>query len=401
MFDPDEPLSVSVTSEAIPGRYVVIFDGAEPVGTPMTSLGVLQEQVPEVLSDEGYSLKHYFPRLGMAVVDSESGQVEQLRERCASRRLPMKVVPERIYRIQVNTGDVAAAERPAYADTDELTWGLQAVKAVESGYTGAGVKVAVLDTGFDENHPDFAGRQVTTKSFVEGEDALDGHGHGTHCIGTACGPRGVPGQRGYGVASGASIFAGKVLGNSGSGTDAQILGGIDWALENECQVISMSLGADVREVHPPYVAAGRRALELGSLIVAAAGNNARRPQGNYGFVGAPANSAFVMAVAALDEGLKVADFSARTLPGRGGQVDISGPGVRIYSSWPGEQRYNTISGTSMATPHVAGVAALLCEATGFRARELWAELVQEGERLEQFSVDVGAGMTQAPPPAQA
>ncbi|MCG3056580.1 hypothetical protein KZ287_30905, partial [Escherichia coli] len=86
-----------------------------------------------------------------------SGQVEQLRERCASRRLPMKVVPERIYRIQVNTGDVAAAQRPAYADTDELTWGLQAVKAVESGYTGAGVKVAVLDTGFDENHPDFAG----------------------------------------------------------------------------------------------------------------------------------------------------------------------------------------------------------------------------------------------------
>ena len=81
-------------------------------------------------------------------------------------------------------------------------------------------------------------------------------------------------------------------------------------------------------------------------------------------------------------------------------MDISGPGVKVYSSWPGAQRYNTISGTSMATPHVAGVAALLAEATGYRARELWAELVQQARRLEQFSVDVGAGLTRSPEPAQ-
>lgn len=401
MFNPDEPRTVGITSEPVPGRYVVVFDDTEAPGDRTASMGVLQQEVPDMLQQEGYSLNQYFPRLGIAVVDSESAQVEQLRERCASRRLPLRVVPERIYRIQDATEPAAPGPAAPYADTDALTWGLQAVKAVESGYTGAGVRVAVLDTGFDANHPDFAGRDVTTKSFVQGEDASDGHGHGTHCIGTACGPRGVQGQRGYGVAPGASIYAGKVLGNSGSGSDAQILAGIDWALENECQVISMSLGADVKEVHPPYVAAGRRALELGTLIVAAAGNNARRSQGNNGFVGAPANSPFIMSVAALDENLEVAEFSARTLPGRGGQVDISGPGVRVYSSWPGEQRYHTISGTSMATPHVAGVAALLCEATGFRARELWAELVQQGERLQQFSLDVAAGLTQAPLPAEA
>lgn len=399
MFNPDEPQSMSAASEPIPGRYVVVFDNTQPDG-PMMSMGTLQDQVPSLLEEEGYSLNHYFPRLGIAVVDSESAQVGEFKERCASKRLPLRVVPERIYRIQNGGQGQAEAGGPPFADTDEWTWGLQAVQAVESGYTGAGVRVAVLDTGFDTAHPDFAGRDVTTKSFISGEDALDGHGHGTHCIGTSCGPRQVEGSRGYGIASGASIFAGKVLSNSGSGSDTGILAGIDWALENDCHVISMSLGADVKEVHPPYVAAGRRALELGTLIVAAAGNNARRSQGNPGFVGAPANSPYIMAVAALDEELEVAEFSARSLPGRGGQVDISGPGVRVYSSWPGDQRYNTISGTSMATPHVAGVAALYCEATGYRGRELWAELVQEGQRLESLSVDVGAGLTLAPPPAE-
>lgn len=396
MFTPDEPLSMSIASEPIPGKYVVVFDDTSHVG-PQMSLSALQDQVPGVLEASGHSAELYFPRLGIAVVSSESERIQELRAGCADRKLPLNVVPERIYRIQSQESDPGAA--PAFSDSNELTWGLQAVQATESGYTGEGIRVAVLDTGFDASHPDFVGRDVTTKSFIEGEDAADGHGHGTHCVGTACGPRGVSGQRGYGVAPGASIYAGKVLSNSGSGSDAGILSGIEWALENDCQIISMSLGADVKQVHPPYVAAGRRCLDLGTIIIAAAGNNARRSQGNHGFVGAPANSPYIMSVGALDEGLNIAEFSARTLPGRGGAVDISGPGVRVYSSWPGEERYNTISGTSMATPHVAGVAALLSEATGYRGRELWAELAQEGQRLLQFSVDVGAGLTQAPPPA--
>ncbi|WP_431710210.1 S8 family serine peptidase [Glutamicibacter uratoxydans] len=396
MFTPDEPLSMSIASEPIPGRYVVVFDDTTRVG-PQMSLSQLRDEAPAALEASGHSPELYFPRLGIAVVDSESAQIDELRSGCANRKLPLNVVPERIYRIQTEQADAAA---PAFADTDELTWGLQAVRAAESGYTGAGIRVAVLDTGFDTEHPDFVGRDVSTKSFIAGEDAFDGHGHGTHCIGTSCGPRGVPDQRGYGVAPGASIYSGKVLSNAGSGSDAGILSGIEWALENDCHIISMSLGADVKEVHPPYVAAGRRCLDLGTIIIAAAGNNARRSQGNDGFVGAPANSPYIMSVGALDESLKVAEFSARTLPGRGGAVDISGPGVRVFSSWPGEDRYNTISGTSMATPHVAGVAALLAEATGYRGRELWAELAQEGQRLLQFSVDVGAGLTQAPPPAE-
>lgn len=168
--------------------------------------------------------------------------------------------------------------------------------------------------------------------------------------------------------------------------------GIDWALQHDCAVISMSLGANEQEVHPPYVVAGQRA-----LIIAAAGNNAARSTGQNGFVGTPANSPYVMAVAAIDRQLQIAVFSARSLSRRGGQVDAAGPGVDVYFSWSGKKRYNTISGTSMAAPHVAGVAALLSEATGFRGRELWAEIVQEARRLQLPSIDVGSGLGIAPP----
>lgn len=380
----------------IPGRFVLVFDSVSSSNPRGMGIASLQDTVPNMLAEQGYGNTTYFPNLGIAVVDSPEDQIADFRQRCTSRSVPASIVPELRYWALAEASQAQEPQR--YADTGEFTWGLQAVMAANSQFTGKGIKVAVLDTGFDAAHPDFAGRAVTTKSFVPGEDASDGHGHGTHCIGTSCGPRTVDGSRGYGVASEAEIYAGKVLGSSGSGSDSSILAGIDWALENGCHVISMSLGADVRTVHPPYVTAGRRALERGTLIVAAAGNNARRSANDPGFVGAPANSPYIMSVGALDSSLKTADFSARTIPGRGGQVDIAGPGVNVYSSWPGAKRYNTISGTSMATPHVAGVAALLAEATGLRARELWAQLVQESRRLTQFSVDVGAGLTRAPLP---
>jgi len=369
----------------VPGRYVLIFDSPTTAHSSTLGIAALEDKVPNLLSAAGYETTEYFPRLGIAVVDSPPEQLDDFSARVAGEHMPARVVPERIYRILAEADD----EPTSYADNDEFTWGLQAVQAANSQYTGAGIKVAVLDTGFDTQHPDFAGRSVTTKSFAAGEDAADGHGHGTHCIGTACGPRAVEGGRGYGVASGAEIFAGKVLGSNGSGTDSMILAGIDWALQNECHVISMSLGADVREVHPPYVTAGRRALEQGTLIIAAAGNNAKRASNDPGFVGAPANSPYIMAVGALDSGLQIAPFSARTLPGRGG---VRGGYTALAGLLVGDQILMWLA--------LAGVAALLAEATGYRARELWAELVQQARRLEQFSVDVGAGLTRSPEPAQ-
>ena len=184
--------------------------------------------------------------------------------------------------------------------------------------------------------------------------------------------------------------------DAGRGTDTNIIAGIAWALTNGCRVISMSLGADIRTVSMAYETIGRRALARGALIVAAAGNNARRSIGNVGFVGVPANSPSIMAVAAVDSQMRIADFSARSSPVVGGQVDIAGPGVAVYSSWPMSRRYNTISGTSMATPHVSGIAALWSEATGATGAALRSGVIQAARRLQLPSVDVGAGLAQAP-----
>ncbi|MET0764980.1 MAG: S8 family serine peptidase [Blastococcus sp.] len=357
-----------------------------------------------------------FAELGIAVVSADAAQVGALRAAAATSRPVLSVSPELVQHVlDQDAAEYSRAYRdgvsdlterlqhlgappggPLFEDTPLATWGIQATRANSAPLSGRGIKVAVLDTGFDLGHPDFAGRNVTAQSFVPGEPVQDGHGHGTHCIGTACGPRTPPSGPRYGVAYEADIFAGKVLNNAGSGTDGEVLAGINWAVANGCPVISMSLGADVPQAHPPYSAAGGRALQRGCLIIAAAGNNADRRTGNFGFVGAPANSVEIMAVGALDMQLGMAYFSARSLPGRGGQVDVAGPGWQVLSSWPMPTRYRTLSGTSMATPHAAGVAALWAEATGRRGLELWATLCAESERLAQLSLDVGSGLTLAP-----
>src|SRR5205085_5960154 len=116
-----------------------------------------------------------------------------------------------------------------------------------------GIKVAVLDTGLDLQHPDFRGRRVVSQSFIPGQAAQDGHGHGTHCTGTASGPQRPPtGVRRYGIAFGDQIFIGKVLSNSGSSVGSSVLAGMNWAVTNRCQVISMSLGADVNQVSQAF-----------------------------------------------------------------------------------------------------------------------------------------------------
>ena len=297
-------------------------------------------------------------------------------------------------------GDAAAVEALiAAVDEAQATWGLQATKVVNCCGTGRGIRVAVLDTGFDLKHPDFAGRKVTSRSFVAGQEVQDGHGHGTHCIGTALGAK-CPGVRPrYGVAYEAEIFAGKVLSNAGSGSDTGILAGIEWAVQNKCAVISMSLGAATRPGQPfsqVFERVAKRAQDQGTLIIAAAGNESQRPS-VINPVGHPANCPSIMAVAAMDVQGNIARFSNRGINPDGGQVDIAGPGVDVHSSWPLPTRYRRISGTSMATPHVAGIAALYAEAdASARGAALGRALTGGARRLTLPSSDVGAGMVQAP-----
>lgn len=431
------------------GRSLVLFQsdaGAAKIKNLAKSAGVAQfasfadfkagAVTPEDLGAAGGLV---FPDLGVAVVDTPPEQLHGIA--AAAESGVMLVEPERIvyavgsgvfpqpihpsgvgafspgapldylrgYRDAVNhlyealagsgaAGVAAEAEAPAFAET-EFTWGLQATKVPASRYTGKGIRVAVLDTGLDTEHPDFAGRQITTQSFVPDQPVQDGHGHGTHCIGTACGTR-QPGMLPrYGIAYEAEIYAGKVLSNQGSGADSGILGGIQWALTNQCPVVSMSLGAPT-QVGQPYSQifeqVAVRALGAGTLIIAAAGNDSRRPQ-YIAPVSHPANCPSIMAVAAVDRLFQIAFFSNGGLNPQGGQVDIAGPGVDVRSSWPRPTLYNTISGTSMATPHVAGMAALWAEAdASHRGRALMSILGQSARRLTLPGRDVGAGLVQAP-----
>ncbi len=443
----DELMPAGIAGEGRPrttGRYLALFredaveDGirflADSAGLKVASTADFEDGVVDEAGLAGADA-HVQHNLGTAVLAVEAGQLDALRRDAGSPILAVE--PERMVYTQEHgelAADTGVAHRgvlsvsylEGYRDavtslyervatngrtTVEATvtrrgretiatWGLEATRTTESPWTGAGIRVAVLDTGFDASHPDFAGRTVTERSFIP-KECGDGHGHGTHCIGTACGPQSPGAPPRYGVAFGAEIFAGKVLADRGSGPDQGILAGLEWAVRNRCQIVSMSLGAPTDADDAPsrvFENVARRALRAGTLIIAAAGNDSDRDLGLPPRpVAHPANCPSVMAVAAIDRDMLIADFSNRGLNPDGGQVDIAGPGVAVRSSWILPRRYRTIDGTSMATPHVAGIAALYAEAQpGLAGAALWAALVQNARRLDLPSTDVGAGLVQAP-----
>jgi subtilisin family serine protease len=436
------------------GRYLVLLrdDGVSEGLEALKSSAGLKEvcnaadfAAGEVeMSEAGDAEVFVLDKLKVAVVRADPSQAQSLSAAAAEDSAILAVEPERImyalqqfepaeqppagplplhylrgYRDAVNhLYDALTGAGPelaevgiaaAFSDNAQFTWGLQATKVNQSRFTGRGVRVAVLDTGMDLAHPDYAGRTITNRSFVAGEPVQDGNGHGTHCIGTALGPKSpATGVRRYGCASTGSIFAGKVLSNAGSGADNGILAGINWAITNQCRIISMSLGARVQPGEPfsqIYEAVAQRALQSrpGTLIIAASGNDSRSPTGGRreppAPVGRPANCPSIMAVAALDSSLRLAPFSNGGINPNGGGVDIAGPGVNVFSSFPVSRgTHGSISGTSMATPHVAGIAAMWLEARGnaTSAQALWQLLTGNALRLPLPSRDVGAGLVQAP-----
>ncbi|MBD0322660.1 MAG: S8 family serine peptidase [Aldersonia sp.] len=400
IYDNDSTADREATSRTT-GRHLVVFaDGADFAveARELRSLaGITETASAQHLRSQRGGLDQLdaspatvFDRLHIAVVDADPDQLTAIRAARHTDSPVLAVEPELVHHPLA-----APVLTQTWTDTNARTWGLAATCVQDSSRDGSGVRVAVLDTGFDLEHPEFARRALTQRSFVPGESVQDVHGHGTHCIGTACGPKSPDDCRRYGVAHRADIYVGKVLSNKGSGFDRNILAAIEWAIDGRCDVISMSLGANVRSKSLAYEAVGRRALDAGTLIIAAAGNNAQRPR-DPGFVGVPANSSTIMAVGALQPTETMGWFSAGSTEVDGGQVDIVGPGVGVYSSWPMPARHRSIDGTSMATPHVAGLAALWCQATGKRGRELWALLTQNARRLPLPSSDVGAGLVQAP-----
>lgn len=402
------------------GRYLVTFkEGAAEEG--LQSLGVRGMRIADArefedqamtLEDVGDADAVIFPEIGVALVGGDAAQERSMsvQSEIASDSPVESVDPE--YFVfsdgspegsvsEYMRGFLRAAETIAsdlrggaqtQLDLEEetlvlgATWGMNACKVPPSLRSGAGIKVAVLDTGMDMGHPDFAGRLIAgqTRTFV-GQPVQDLHSHGTHCIGTACGPKAPAGTTPrYGIGFRSSIFVGKVLTNSGSGVAGSVLNGMNWAIANRCQVISMSLGSSAG-VQPAYTAAGQAALNNGLLIIAAAGNGSGAP------TGAPANSPTIMSVASLDMNLSPSSFS------NVGKIEIAGPGRDVFSSVPRPTRYGVKSGTSMATPHVAGCAALWAETSAsLRGIALWRRLQATARRLPFPATRVGAGLVQAP-----
>lgn len=322
---------------------------------------------------------------------------------------------------------VALAQDPL---TNGSTWGVKAVGADTSPFTGNGIVVAVLDTGIDPNHAAFNGVQLERRNFTTGPDD-DVHGHGTHCAGTIFG-RDVNGTR-IGVARGVQkAVIGKVLGPGGGGSDT-LLDAIQWAIDEGANVISMSLGIDfpgfvaaLQQNNVPIELATSTALsayranvllferlaslieakiaftEMPCIIVAAAGNESQRdvdPEFEID-VSPPAVSEGIVSVAALGtgaQGFAIADFSNTG-------ARVSGPGVDVLSAARGGGLTQK-SGTSMATPHVAGVAALwaqkLKDANQFRRNTLFSDRLLGSTTLDGLRAgfdpnDVGGGMIRAP-----
>ncbi|MFC8228771.1 S8 family serine peptidase [Streptomyces sp. NPDC057287] len=240
---------------------------------------------------------------------------------------------------------------------------VNAPQAWAEGFDGKGTTVAVLDTGIDATHPDVKDRITQSRSFVPGEEVDDANGHGTHVASTIAGSGAASDGANKGVAPAADLIVGKVLSNEGSGADSGIIEAMEWAKDEGADVVSMSLGSSIPDdgTDPMAQAVDALSADGGPLFVIAAGNAY-----GAGTIGSPGSAASALTIAAVDKQDARAGFSSMgpLVRSHGLKPDLSAPGVDINAaasqSVPGiEGMYQQLSGTSMATPHVAGAAAIL------------------------------------------
>ncbi|GAA1145773.1 S8 family serine peptidase [Kribbella jejuensis] len=272
--------------------------------------------------------------------------------------------------------------------------------AWKAGYTGKGVPVAVLDTGIDKSHPDLATQVVGMKNFTDSPDG-DHFGHGTHVASTIAGTAAASSGKYKGVAPDARLYDGKVCDDGGSCQDSAIVAGMEWAAKDvKAKIVNLSLGStDTPEIDPLEEAVNRLTAETGTLFVIAAGNDGPGER----TIGSPGSAESALTVGAVDKQNGLADFSSRGPRIGDGAVkpDISAPGVSIVAAKaqdsvigePVGDRYLRLDGTSMATPHVAGSAAILAqEHPTWKAAELKGALMGSAKpAADQTAFEQGAG----------
>nr|WP_237552495.1 S8 family serine peptidase [Streptomyces sp. SID5789] len=287
------------------------------------------------------------------------------------------------------------------ADLATSTAQIGAPRVWARGNTGTGVKVAVLDSGADIGHPDLAGQVTDTAGFVPGDAGVsDPVGHGTHVASTIAGTGAASGGEERGVASGARLAIGKVLDPRGQGQASWIIAGMEWAARTErAKIVSMSLGGSGDGTDPLSQAVNVLSAETGALFVVAAGNAGPTPHS----IDSPGAADAALTVGAVDSSDRLADFSGRgpRAGDDGLKPEITAPGVGILAArsrdTAGSGPYTTMSGTSMATPHVAGVAALLAAAhPDWTGQQLKQALVSSARATASYTpYEAGAGRVDA------
>ncbi len=266
-----------------------------------------------------------------------------------------------------------------------VPWGITRVRAPEAwgSATGRGVRVAVLDTGIDMSHPDLkANIEGGFDCINETTDVVDDNGHGTHVAGTIAALDNDFGV--VGVAPEARLYAVKAFDSRGQGQVSDIVQGMEWCMTNRMQIINMSFGTP--DSSKALTMAIDKAAQAGAVMVAAAGNDGRRDSVLY-----PARDPNVIAVAASTRDDRIASFS-----NSGEQVAVAAPGEDIYSTYR-DGGYKSLTGTSMACPHVTGVAALLLSVSPGLTRDDVREIVcRTATKLSGFSPDQqGSGVVNA------
>ncbi|MFF1510397.1 S8 family serine peptidase [Streptomyces sp. NPDC058326] len=294
------------------------------------------------------------------------------------------------------------------ASLDRSVRQIGADKAWESGYDGTGVTIAVLDTGVDKTHDDLRTQVVGEKNFSGSPDTADRVGHGTHVASIAVGTGARSGGAYKGVAPGAKVISGKVLDDRGFGDDSAVLAGMEWAAAEGADVVNLSLGGgDSPGVDPLEEAVNTLTAEKGILFAVAAGND-----GEYGesSLGSPGSADAALTVGAVDKDDRVAAFSSTGPRAGDGAVkpDVTAPGVAITAAaapgsaidtQPGTPHpapgYLQIDGTSMATPHVAGAAAILKQRhPDWKSTELKGALIASTKGGDHTAFQQGSGRVQ-------